>query len=132
MDNDDPLETPPFLDRSPREEINKSGGEVDQPTPDDMPSEESDNSETEELQSEGDARGRCAVTVATAPGRGFLLNSTAVTTPLPNALLQVLTYVAKGWHVFPVPTGEKKSHKSAKYSDGRPWGATTEIGRAHV
>ena len=30
------------------------------------------------------------------------------------------------WHVFPVPLGTKRSHKSAEHSDGRPWGATTE------
>lgn len=33
---------------------------------------------------------------------------------------------ARGWHVFPVPQGTKKSHKSGKYSGGRPWGATTD------
>jgi hypothetical protein len=38
-----------------------------------------------------------------------------------------LSYAKKrGWHVFPAPTGEKKSHKSAKHSDGRNWGATTD------
>jgi hypothetical protein len=31
-----------------------------------------------------------------------------------------------GWHVFPVPPGTKKSHKSALHSDGRPWGATID------
>ena len=31
-----------------------------------------------------------------------------------------------GWHVFPVPIGTKKSHKSADRSGGRPWGATTD------
>lgn len=35
-------------------------------------------------------------------------------------------YAARGWHVFPVPPGSKKSHKSAQYSDGREWGATTD------
>ena len=31
-----------------------------------------------------------------------------------------------GWHVFPVPIGTKRSHKSAERSDGRPWGATID------
>lgn len=35
---------------------------------------------------------------------------------------------AQGWHVFPavIKDGAKKSHKSAKHSDGRAWGATTD------
>jgi putative DNA primase/helicase len=38
-----------------------------------------------------------------------------------------LEYAEKhGWHVFPVPPGTKKSHKSAEYSNGRNWGATTD------
>jgi hypothetical protein len=63
------------------------------------------------------------VTAVPAPRRGFLLNSVAVTPT--NALIHVLTYVTKGWHVFPVPPGQKKSYKSAKFSEGRQWGATT-------
>jgi putative DNA primase/helicase len=35
-------------------------------------------------------------------------------------------YAARGWHVFPVPVGQKLSHKSAEYSGGRKWGATTD------
>lgn len=35
-------------------------------------------------------------------------------------------YADRGWLVFPVPPGEKKSYKSATHSDGRKWGATTE------
>lgn len=35
-----------------------------------------------------------------------------------------LEYADRGWHVFPVPPGTKKSHKSAEFSDGRAWGAT--------
>src|SRR5215471_19585931 len=31
-----------------------------------------------------------------------------------------------GWHVFPAPRGEKKSHKSAERSNGRRWGATAD------
>ena len=30
------------------------------------------------------------------------------------------------WPVFPARTDKKKSHKSAEYSDGRPWGATKD------
>ena len=37
-----------------------------------------------------------------------------------------LEYAERGWHVFPVPPGTKKSHKSAEYSNGRNWGATTD------
>lgn len=35
---------------------------------------------------------------------------------------------ARGWHVFPatIKGGQKKSHKSAAYSGGRAWGATTD------
>jgi Bifunctional DNA primase/polymerase, N-terminal len=32
----------------------------------------------------------------------------------------------RGWYVFPAPVGEKKSHKSAKHSGGRNWGATID------
>jgi hypothetical protein len=37
-----------------------------------------------------------------------------------------LEYAARGWHVFPAPRGQKKSHKSEKFSDGRKWGATID------
>ncbi len=37
-----------------------------------------------------------------------------------------LEYAARGWHVFPAPRGEKKSHKAGKYSDGKKWGATVD------
>jgi hypothetical protein len=37
-----------------------------------------------------------------------------------------LHYANMGWHVFPVPPGTKKSHKSAARSDGRPWGKTID------
>ncbi len=40
--------------------------------------------------------------------------------------MYALTYANQGWPVFPVPPGTKKSHKSAKFSDGRRWGATTD------
>lgn len=43
-----------------------------------------------------------------------------------NATAQAaLECAAHGWHVFPVPPGTKKSHKSAEHSGGRKWGATT-------
>jgi putative DNA primase/helicase len=32
----------------------------------------------------------------------------------------------RGWHVFPVPPGTKKSCKKADYSNGRNWGATND------
>src|SRR5262245_6839831 len=35
-----------------------------------------------------------------------------------------LVYAKRGWYVFPAPPGQKKSYKSAKFSDGEPWGAT--------
>jgi hypothetical protein len=31
-----------------------------------------------------------------------------------------------GWTVFPAPPGTKRSHKSAKYSNGQRWGATNK------
>ena len=37
-----------------------------------------------------------------------------------------LENAARGWHVFPAPPGSRKSYKSAKHSDGRNWGATTD------
>jgi len=44
----------------------------------------------------------------------------------PTIAAAALEYAARGWHVFPAPPGEKKSHKSAEYSGGREWGATTD------
>jgi hypothetical protein len=45
-----------------------------------------------------------------------------------DRLTQALYYAeALGWYVFPAPPGEKKSHKSAEFSDGRPWGATRDL-----
>jgi hypothetical protein len=43
----------------------------------------------------------------------------------PRCLPAALSYAEKGWHVFPAPRGEKKSHKSEKFS-GRPWGMTRD------
>jgi hypothetical protein len=41
--------------------------------------------------------------------------------PAPDAPMvdHALYYAACGWHVFPAPFGEKKSHKSAARSGGR-------------
>ena len=42
-------------------------------------------------------------------------------------LESLLSYAERGWHVFPAhSSGEKKSHKSAKHSNGRNWGKTTD------
>jgi hypothetical protein len=50
-----------------------------------------------------------------------------------DCLVAALRYATeRGWRVFPVPPGTKKSYKSAQYSDGRKWGATSDrnqIGR---
>jgi putative DNA primase/helicase len=37
-----------------------------------------------------------------------------------------LEYAARGWHVFPAPLGEKKSHVAGRFGNGHRWGATTE------
>ena len=39
---------------------------------------------------------------------------------------EAIEAAARGWHVFPVPPGSKKSHKSEEYSGGRKWGATAD------
>jgi hypothetical protein len=45
----------------------------------------------------------------------------------PPCLATALDYAARGWHVFPAPPdGSKKSLKSAKFSNGRAWGMTTD------
>ena len=48
--------------------------------------------------------------------------------PSPSTALDwALTYAdGMGWHIFPAPRGEKKSHKSAEHSNGRRWGATAD------
>ncbi len=43
-----------------------------------------------------------------------------------NLLETALAYAELGWHVFPAPVGERKSHKCAERSDGRKWGATSD------
>jgi len=42
------------------------------------------------------------------------------------ALPWALRYAADGWPVAPLKYGTRQSHKSAEYSDGRKWGATTD------
>jgi hypothetical protein len=44
----------------------------------------------------------------------------------PRYLAAVIAYADRGWKVFPAPRGERKSHKSAAYSDGIKWGATKD------
>ena len=40
-----------------------------------------------------------------------------------SALTKALGYVeCRGWRIFPVPPGTKRSYKSARYSGGRRWG----------
>lgn len=41
-------------------------------------------------------------------------------------LIAALGYAARGWDVFPAPPGEKKSCKSAEYSNGAKWGKTRD------
>ena len=36
-------------------------------------------------------------------------------------------YAERGWHLFPVPPGTKKSYLAAKFSDNRKWGATADV-----
>ena len=43
-----------------------------------------------------------------------------------DVLTAALRYADRGWWVFPVPFGTKKSHKSAGRSNGRAWGATRD------
>jgi hypothetical protein len=59
-------------------------------------------------------------------GRHISPDSTVVQGPNRPVLAAALAYAARGWHVFPVPVGTKKSFKSAQYSNGRRWGATTD------
>ena len=42
----------------------------------------------------------------------------------PSMMAAALSYAARGWHVFPAPAGEKKSHKKAEYCGGVNWGTT--------
>jgi hypothetical protein len=47
-------------------------------------------------------------------------------TNFPPIIDAALHLASVGWTIFPAPPGEKKSYKSAAYSDGRPWGATKD------
>jgi Bifunctional DNA primase/polymerase, N-terminal len=56
-----------------------------------------------------------------------LVSAEEITNEL-NSVLEHALYYAEtlGWVVFPAPQGERKSHKSAKYSGGREWGKTKD------
>jgi Bifunctional DNA primase/polymerase, N-terminal/AAA domain/Primase C terminal 2 (PriCT-2) len=56
----------------------------------------------------------------------LVVNNQVIACPLPRCMLSAIHYAERGWQVFPAPQGTKKSHKSAKFSDGRNWGATTD------
>ena len=48
-------------------------------------------------------------------------------TPNNPMLVAALEYAARGWSIFPVPVGTKKSHKSAaRTASGERWGATRD------
>jgi Bifunctional DNA primase/polymerase, N-terminal/Primase C terminal 2 (PriCT-2) len=42
-------------------------------------------------------------------------------------LKSALGYAKFGFEVFPIPPGTKTSYKSARWSNGRPWGKTTDL-----
>ena len=42
-------------------------------------------------------------------------------------LAAALAYAKHGWSVFPVTAAAKKSHKSAEHTNGRKWGATSDL-----
>lgn len=44
----------------------------------------------------------------------------------PMCLGPALEYAARGWHVFPAPPGEKKSHVAGRFGNGQRWSATTD------
>ena len=71
----------------------------------------------------------CNLEAPTTSENNCILYSAAEPDKQANELRMVdhaLAYAARGWHVFPAhSSGEKKSHKSAAFSNGRAWGATT-------
>jgi hypothetical protein len=49
------------------------------------------------------------------------------TAPNNPMLVAALDYAARGWSIFPVPVGTKKSHKkAARTANGERWGATKD------
>jgi hypothetical protein len=63
------------------------------------------------------------------PVSAGLLTSGQTTTSQTSSEEMVAAALAsaeRGWHVFPAPPGQKKSHKGAKFSGGRKWGATRD------
>lgn len=41
--------------------------------------------------------------------------------------IAAIQYAERGWHVFPVPPGTKKSYLSKQHSGGRNWGASADV-----
>jgi RecA-family ATPase len=56
------------------------------------------------------------------------MQDTICTDPHKKSILSYALYYAETmqWAVFPAPPGEKSSHKAARFSDGRKWGATKD------
>ena len=45
-----------------------------------------------------------------------------------STLTKALGYVeCRGWRIFPVRFGTKRSHKSARYSGGAAWGMSGDL-----
>jgi putative DNA primase/helicase len=64
--------------------------------------------------------------ISNIAGRDGGINNTATVNIQSKPMLDAaLAYAARGWNVFPVPIGTKKSHKAARVS-GSKWGATTD------
>jgi putative DNA primase/helicase len=60
------------------------------------------------------------------PDRSTVNDREILARPLPRCLLSAISYAERGWRVFPVPPGAKKSHKKAAHSGGRRWGAASD------
>jgi hypothetical protein len=72
--------------------------------------------------------------IEAAPGSIYALDEEATPATAflekPGLMLAAaLTYAEGGWDVFPAPPGQKKSYKSAKYSNGAKWGKTRDPGQ---